>query len=1062
MSTPFVHLHTHTTYSLLDSTTLISPLIEHVKLLKQPAVAITDHGNLFGTIPFYVTARAAGVKPIIGCEVYMAVGSRLDKRPAGAQRDYYHLILLALDNIGYRNLIRLVSQGYTDGFHVKPRIDKTVLRSHSSGLIALSGCLSGEIPTLIRHNRFADASQVAQEFRDIFGPDRFYLELQATGLQSEREVNTGLIHLHHTLDIPLVATNDCHYLRAGDDAAHDILRCIKTGKTKSDPTRVGFGTNQLYVKSSEEMAVSFRELPEAIANTNLIAERCSVNIPLHQTRLPRYDVPPPHTLDSYLRSLAETGLSARLRSRAPAVAPHLYEQRLRAELVTICSMGFAGYFLIVWDIINFARSRRIPVGPGRGSAAGSLVAYALGITELDPLAYDLLFERFLNPDRVTLPDIDMDFCMNRRQEVINYVVEKYGKDYVARIITFGTLGPKAAIRDVGRVFEIPGTTVDTIAKLIPSQYSTIEQALTEETRLRALSESNTSVQALLTVSESLEGLARHVSTHAAGIVISQTPLLETVPLCRTTSDDIVTQFGMWELEQLGLVKFDFLGLKTLTVIDHAVALINQEHPGRRPFALEQVPMDDSKTFTMLGRGHTTGVFQLESNGMRDLLREFQPDRFEDITAIIALYRPGPIDLIPEFIQRKRGTSPNNIDIPALDSILSTTYGVMVYQEQVMEIAHRVAGFTLGEADILRRAMGKKKPEEMRALQSQFIEGSVALGTDREAAERLFHTVTKFAGYGFNKSHAAAYALITYYTAYLKAHHPQAYMTALMTYDINDHDRLALYASECRERQVRLLPPDINRSTIGFTIVDDSILYGLAAIKHVGEHLATHVIETRSKGGPYTSFLDLCERVDRRIITKRVLDALIKSGALDALCDHRAQLCAVLDDTARTPPIRSKRTGPQQTLLQLSDEIEEPYVLPRIPLWSPAIQLEHEREVLGYYVSRHPVEVHATQLTRLKVISLTQLPLMPDGKEVRIGGLITKITRITTKRRQPMAFLHLEDQDRTMDVVVFPNLYRDASGWLETGMVIALEGILDQTEQGQKVKATRFLPLEHAA
>ena len=1063
MPTPFVHLHTHTNFSLLDSTILLDPLIERIRRLNQPAVAITDHGNLFGTIPFYTKARSAGVKPIIGCEVYMAKGNRLDKPSSTGPRDDYHLILLAQNSIGYHNLIRLVSHGYTEGFHDKPRIDKTLLRSHSTGLIALSGCLSGEIPTLLHHEQVDAASAAAQEFLAIFGPERFYIELQANGLHQQQMVNQSLIHLHRKLGISLVATNDCHYPNPGDAAAHDLLLCIKTGTTITNTTRFRFDTDQLYVKSSEEMAEAFRELPEAIAHTNLIAEQCTLEIPLHQTQLPRYDVPPPHTLDSYLETIAETGLSARLARHSRSIDRSVYERRLRTELLTICSMGFAGYFLIVWDIIKFARSRRIPVGPGRGSAAGSLVAYALGITELDPLAYGLLFERFLNPDRISLPDIDMDFCMNRRQEVINYVTEKYSRDHVAQIITFGTLGAKAAIRDVGRVLEIPHDEVDTIAKLVPSQPNmTIAQALVEEPRLGALSASHPSVGTLLSVAESLEGLARHASTHAAGLVISNTPLLETVPLCRTTNDDMVTQFGMEELEQLGLVKFDFLGLKTLTVIDHTLSLINQEFRGSRPLTLDDIPLDDAKTFALLGNGRTTGVFQLESNGMRELLREFQPDRFEDITAIIALYRPGPLDLIPEFIQRKRGQYTLSTDIAALEPILSTTYGVIVYQEQVMAIANSVAGFSLSKADILRRAMGKKKPAEMRALRTQFVEGAVGLGTDREAAEHLFQMITKFAGYGFNKSHAAAYALLTYRTAYLKAHYPLAYMTALMTGDIGDHERLSLYAGECRERGVRLLPPDINRSEIGFTIVDGAILYGLAAIKHVGEHLAMQLIQTRATGGDFASFFDLCDRINRRAVTKRVLDALIKSGALDAFCDHRAQLSAIVDDATPAKPTRSQRNVTRQTLLQLLPEEPEARVLPKVPAWSPPIQLAHEREALGCYASHHPVRVHDRELKRLQVVPLAQLTDLPDGKEVRIAGLITRIKRTLTKRQQPMAFVHLEDQDRTMEVIVFPSLYRHDSGRLEPGTVVALEGVLDKNDRGMKVKATRFFPLDPAA
>ncbi|HEY5627637.1 MAG TPA: DNA polymerase III subunit alpha, partial [Nitrospira sp.] len=714
MAASFVHLHLHTQFSLLDGANQIEPLVRQIKAFGQPAVAMTDHGNMFGAIEFYRKAHEAGVKPIIGCEAYMALGSRHAKKDSGlAHNDYYHLILLAQNLTGYQNLIKLVSKAYLEGFYYKPRMDKEILKEHHEGLIALSGCLSGEIPYLIGQKDMDGALAVAGEFQEIFGKDHFYLEVQANGLDHQRVANAGLIEIHKKLGIPMAGTNDCHYLKKEDSRPHELMLCLQTGKTIGDPNRMKFDTDQLYVKSTEEIAPDFAEFPGAVTNTCKIADDCDLQLALNKTHLPQYKVPEGHTRESYVEYLAIEGLKARLKERPTTIPSAAYELRLREELMVICSMGFAGYFLIVWDIIRFARSRGIPVGPGRGSAAGSLVAYALRITDLDPLVYSLLFERFLNPERVSLPDIDMDFCMDRRGEVINYVVDKYGSDHVAQIITFGTLGAKAAIRDVGRVLEMPYADADKVAKLIPNQLNmTLQQALELEPRLRELVDTDAKVKELMTVAQSLEGLARHASTHAAGVVISEEPLTNHVPLYKGANDEIVTQYSMGDVEKIGLVKFDFLGLKTLTMIRRAEALIHESHPNEAPLAVDQLPFDDPKTFALLSSGKTTGIFQLESSGMRDLLSGFKPDRFEDIIAIIALYRPGPMDLIPDFIKRKQGKVPITYETPELEPILKDTYGVIVYQEQVMAIANKVAGFSLGQADILRRAMGKKKPEEM--------------------------------------------------------------------------------------------------------------------------------------------------------------------------------------------------------------------------------------------------------------------------------------------------------------------------------------------------------------
>ncbi|HSF69436.1 MAG TPA: DNA polymerase III subunit alpha, partial [Nitrospira sp.] len=824
MPSSFVHLHLHTQYSLLDGANQIEPLVQQVKVFGQPAVAITDHGNMFGAIEFYRKAKEAGVKPVIGCEAYMALGSRLAKKDSGlSHNDYYHLILLAKNLTGYQNLIKLVSKAYLEGFYYKPRMDKEILKDHHEGLIALSGCLSGEIPYLINQGDMEGALAVAGEFQEIFGKDHFYLEVQANGLDHQRVANAGLIEIHKKLGIPLAGTNDCHYLKKEDARPHELMLCLQTGKTLGDPSRMKFDTDQLYVKSTEEITAAFVEFPGAVANTCRIADHCHLELALNQTHLPQYQAPEGFTRESYLEHLAVEGLKARLRERPGKAPAATYEQRLREELLVICSMGFAGYFLIVWDIIRFARSRNIPVGPGRGSAAGSLVAYTLRITDLDPLVYTLLFERFLNSERVSLPDIDMDFCMERRGEVINYVVDKYGSDHVAQIITFGTLGAKAAIRDVGRVLEMPYSDVDKVAKLVPNQLNiTLQQALDTEPRLRDLVETNAKVKELMGVAQSLEGLARHASTHAAGVVISEGPLTDHVPLYRGANDEITTQYSMGDVEKIGLVKFDFLGLKTLTMIRRAETLIHETHPDDPPLAVERAPFDDPATFALLASGKTIGLFQLESSGMRDLLTGLKPDCFEDIIAIIALYRPGPMDLIPDFIKRKQGKVPIVYEVPELELILKDTYGVIVYQEQVMAIANKVAGFSLGQADILRRAMGKKKPEEMEKLRVKFLEGAKQKRIPDKKAGKLFELIQKFAGYGFNKSHAAAYAVICYHTAYLKAHYPTEFMAALMTTDMGNTDKIMGYFTECRDLGIKVLGPDINQSRKNFAVVEGAI------------------------------------------------------------------------------------------------------------------------------------------------------------------------------------------------------------------------------------------------
>ncbi len=1066
MPSQFVHLHLHTQYSLLDGANQIDPLVQRVKSFGQPAVAMTDHGNMFGAVEFYRKAKEAGVKPIIGCEAYMAPASRFTKDSALAHNDYYHLILLATNLKGYQNLIKLVSKAYLEGFYYKPRMDKELLQQHHEGLIALSGCLSGEVAYLIGQKDLEGATKTAGEYREIFGKDHYYLELQANGLEHQRVANEGLLDIHKKLGIPLAGTNDCHYLKKEDAHPHDLMLCLQTGKTINEPNRMKFDTDQLYVKSTDEIAAEFKELPGAVANTVRIAEACNLELALNQTHLPQYKVPEGFTRETYVEHLAKEGLAARLQERPSSIPAMAYEVRLKEELTIICSMGFAGYFLIVWDIIRFARSRGIPVGPGRGSAAGSLVAYALRITDLDPLVYTLLFERFLNPERVSLPDIDMDFCMDRRGEVINYVVDKYGSDHVAQIITFGTLGAKAAIRDIGRVLEIPYAEVDRVAKLVPNQLNiTLNDALLQEPKLRELTETDPKIGELMSIAKSLEGLARHASTHAAGVVISEGPLTDHVPLYKGANDEIVTQYSMGDVEKIGLVKFDFLGLKTLTMIHNAVHLINRMHPDRPPLAIEQLPYDDPQTFGLLASGKTTGLFQLESAGMRDLLTGLKPDRFEDIIAIIALYRPGPMDLIPDFIKRKQGKVPITYEVPELEPLLKDTYGVIVYQEQVMAIANKVAGFSLGQADILRRAMGKKKPEEMEKLRAQFIAGARERKISEPKAKKLFDLIQKFAGYGFNKSHAAAYAVVTYHTAYLKAHYPTQFMAALLTIEMGNTDKMVGYLTECRDMGIKVLPPDVNESLKDFAVAEGGIRFGLAAIKNVGEGAVESIITVRDETGKFRSFSDFCRRIDLHKVNKRMLEGLIKAGAFDSTGARRAQLMAVLDQAVDEGAAAQEERERGQTSIfgdgPSSDSVHglTEAVLPDLPEWDQGQMLKYERELTGFYITAHPLSRFEAALKKFSTATTGTLGEVTDGKEVKLCGIVTTVKTLTTKKGDRMAYAQIEDPQGLVEIIVFPDLFKSASDLLVPERVVQITGIVDRAEKGTRVKGTKIEALE---
>ena len=1068
MPSQFIHLHLHTQYSLLDGANQIDPLIRQVRSFGMPAVAITDHGNMFGAIEFYQKAQAGGVKPIIGCEAYLAPGSRTGRERHLAHNDYYHLILLASNRTGYLNLIKLVSKAYLEGFYYKPRMDKELLAQHCDGLIALSGCLSGEVPYLIGQQDFEGAMHSAGTYRDIFGKDRFFLEVQENGLEQQRIANKGLVEIHKKLGIPLVGTNDCHYLKKEDARPHDLMLCLQTGKTINDPNRLRFNTDQLYVKSKEEMVAAFAELPHAIRNTARIADDCELALAFNKSHLPQYQVPEGYTRETYLEHLATQGLADRMRERAWRIPAEQYDRRLREELTVILTMGYAGYFLIVWDIINFARSRGIPVGPGRGSSAGSLVAYALRITDIDPLEYHLLFERFLNPERVTMPDIDMDFCMDRRSEVINYVIDKYGEDHVCQIITFGTLGAKAAIRDVGRVMEIPYAEVDRVAKLVPTQLNiTLQEALDREPRLGEMMHADHKIKELFATAQALEGLARHASTHAAGVVISQEPLTEHVPLYKGANDEIVTQYPMGDIEKIGLIKFDFLGLKTLTMIQHAASSINQrrrEGTGDPPLEVSGLPLDNQATYAMLSTGRTSGIFQLESPGMRSLLMKIKPESFEDLIAILALYRPGPLEsgMVDDFIKRKRTPSRISYDPSLLEPILKETYGVIVYQEQVMAIANRVAGFTLGQADLLRRAMGKKKPKEMQKLKARFIEGAKQQHLPEKKAERLFDLMAHFAGYGFNKSHSAAYALVTYQTAYLKRHHPTEFMAALLTTEMGNADKMVGYFTECRDLNIHILPPDVNESQKNFTVVEGGIRFGLAAIKNVGEAAVESIIETRIQSGSFRSFFEFCHRIDLRKVNKRMLEGLIKAGAFDSTGARRSQLMAVLEQAIEEGAAAQREREQGQTSIfgdgmhtddATADLRTAP--LPEMPEWDQEQLLKYERELTGFYITAHPLARYETAISRFGTATTTSLADVADGKEATLCGIISTVRNMTTKKGDRMAYFQLEDLLGLVEVIAFPDLYKSAGALITPESVVQVTGTVDRAEKGIRLKGIRL-------
>jgi DNA polymerase III subunit alpha len=1068
----FVHLHNHSQFSLLDGAQRIDEMVEQAVAFKMPAVAITDHGNLFGAIRFVEKCKEKGIKPILGCEIYVAPGSRTDRTPPReGEKPYHHLILLVKDRRGYQNLLQLVTQAYLDGFYYKPRVDKELLSRHSEGLIATSACLGGEVATRLMKRDFEGAEKAAADYRDIFGAEDYFLEVQDQGIAEEVEVNRGLEGIARRIGLPRVGTNDCHFLRRDDHFAHQVLVCIQTGKTVNDPERLKY-TQEHYFKSPEEMREVFRHLPEAISNTLRIAERCEFDMGLAENHLPRFAVPDGTAIEDYFEKIVREGFDKR-RVRWEELASQgqlrnaieAYQQRLDAEVQMVKSMGFPGYFLIVWDFIRYARERGIPVGPGRGSAAGSLAAYCLEITDIDPLQYGLLFERFLNPDRVSLPDIDIDFCMRRRGEVIDYVRKKYGQENVAQIITFGTMAARAVIRDAGRGLDIPYGDVDRIAKLVPPELdATVDKALASVPQLKSAYEGDERIRQLLDVARRLEGLARHASTHAAGVVISPRPIVEYAPLCVTKDSEIITQFAKDEIEKIGLLKMDFLGLKTLTLLEDCLNRVRADCAASVDLA--KLPLDDPGTYALFCRAQTCGVFQFESSGMQDILRKLQPDRFEDLVALNALYRPGPIKsgMIDEYIRGRHGKSAAH-PFPRLKEILDETYGVIVYQEQVMRIASVLGGFTLGQADLLRRAMGKKKQKEMDAMAAIFVKGARQRGIPEKEAAKIFDLMAQFAGYGFNKSHSAAYALVAYQTGYLKAHYPVQFMAALLTVEKEATDNVVKYVGECREMGIAVHSPDLNRSALDFTVEGESIRFGLGAIKNVGDGAIETILAVRERVGAFTTLQQLCREVDSRALNRKALESLIKSGAFDGFGAPRAHLFRTLDSVVSAAQKESKDLAAgQASLFGRSDpSSSEPEAKPGAQAeWSSRERLAYEKETLGFYVSGHPLLEQSAALSALGDLNTRLLSPTHSGKSITLGGLITSLKKRKTRRGDWMATFALEDLEGSVEVIVFPELYRSAQEGLQDDRAVAVRGKAELEDGRWRLVAEDVSPLAGAA
>ena len=1064
---PFVHLHCHTDYSLLDGACDIKKLMTQVKRQNMPAVAMTDHGNLFGAVEFYNEASSQGVHPVIGCEVY--VSQQGHKTRSDTDR-YNHLVLLCETQEGYKNLINLVSTGYLDGFYYKPRIDKDLLARHSKGLIAMSACLRGDINESIINDKYDEAKRFANEYTDIFGRNNFFLEMQDHGLDQDKIVMPQIRRMATETDIPLVVTNDSHYLTHDDVRAHEILLCIQTGKTMSDTNRMRFSTPEFFVKTRAEMLTLFGEVEDAMDRTYDIAQRCHVKLEKVKDPFPRFEVPAAHTADTFFAYIAREGFEKR-RPRLEALRKQGrlkhdltdYVERLELEIRMIQQMQFPGYFLIVWDFIRFSKQKGIPVGPGRGSAAGSLVAFALEITDIDPLEYGLLFERFLNPERISMPDIDIDFCTNRRGEVIQYVTEKYGRDQVAQIITFGTLAAKAAIKDVGRVLDMSFAEVDRISKLVPKTLNIKLDKALEDPELKDVVSKEPRVKEVLDVSLKLEGVCRNAGVHAAGVVISSVPLRELVPLYVTNKQEIVTQYDMVGLEKLGLLKMDFLGLTTLTIIDDAMKLI-QKHRNQK-VVIEDLPLDDPHTYEKIfSTGFTSGVFQFESSGMQDILRRFQPNRIEDLCALNALYRPGPIQggMIPDFIDRKHGRKPIMYDLPELEELLSETYGVILYQEQVMQISNKLAGYSLGDADILRKAMGKKNAQEMAKQRERFITGATSRGLPAKKVIKIFDLMEQFAGYGFNKSHSAAYAYLAYVTAYLKAHFSVEFMSALLTSESGNMEKIVKYINECREMGIRVLPPDANESDLNFTPAGDAIRFGLGAVKNVGHGAGEAIVAARNEGGKFTSIYNFCDRINLAAVNRRVIESLVKAGALDSTGANRAQLTEALD-RAIDSGLRSSRDRAmgQHGLFGMEEDTEDSeQPMANLQDWTGEQKLAGEKEVLGIYVSGHPLDRFREKISNVAKNYTDQLDGLEKGVMVELCGILTGIVRKTNREGKYWAAMKLEDSRGMVDAMVFATRYEELLGVLkEDNPVFVRAAVLPEEGAPSKLSIQEMVNLE---
>ncbi len=1055
----FVHLHTHSQYSLLDGACRLHDVIELAKEHKMPALAVTDHGNMFGAIEFYTAARKAGIKPIVGCEAYVAGGSRLDKKPSSRWPDGgFHLVLLVKNLTGYHNLIKLSSAAFLDGFYHRPRIDKEILRKHSEGLIATSACLKGEVSWNLLQGRTDEAVAVARELQEIFGEGNFFLEIQNHGLEQEKLLVPRMEAIARETGIPLVATNDCHYLRREDAEAHDTLLCIQTGKMVDDTNRMRYSTDQLYFKSAAEMESTLGDFKEALRNTIRIAEACNLELEMDRLLLPVFPIPQTFTNpDDYLRDLCLAGCRDRYGEMIDAV-----RQRLDYELGVIKQMGYAGYFLIVKDFCDYARSEKIPVGPGRGSAAGSIVSYVLKITNLDPLKFGLLFERFLNPERISMPDIDIDFADRGRDKIIKYVIDKYGEDNVCQIITFGTLAARGVIRDIGRVLGMPYGDVDKIAKMVPeAPGQTIDKALKTATELIELRKKDARVDRILTYATTLQGLARHCSTHAAGVVIAPSALTNYVPLFKSSKDEITTQYDMKMVEKIGLLKMDFLGLRTLTVIDDALRMIHENYPDAK-FDLDNLPLDDPAVYQLFSRGETIGIFQFESPGMRDYLRKLHPSKFTDLVVMNALYRPGPLDsgMIDVYIDRKHGRQKVEYVHPLLEEILGDTYGVIVFQEQVLKIANSLAGYSLGKADLLRKAMGKKDAALMAEQKTEFLAGADRQGINRKVSEEVVHQIETFARYGFNKAHSACYAYIAYQTAWLKHYYPREFMAALMSSEISDSDRINVFLEESRRAGIAVLPPDVNYSKVDFSVPEGKIRFGLQAVKNVGGVPAQAIVAEREANGPYSDLADLVTRAPAKSLNRRVLESLVAAGACDSLPGPRAAKFAAVEAMLEFAHKVAAATSSHDLFAETAGAKRVAPALPNVDDWTRTERLNQEKATLGFWITGHPLDAYRDELKSFTTFTADHLKQAPDGREVRVGGIITAVKKMVDKKGNMMAFATIEDYTGSTELILFSKCYEECKDIVEVDRMVLVTGRVSTREgEAPKILGNEVMALE---